>query len=81
MTRSSENHPAVRCHALLPCAGTGSRAGTAGPKQYQSIAGLPMVLHTLSAFDAVPRVAQTLLVTAPEDRFLALDHPELLQFQ
>ena len=78
MSPAPDNHPAVRCHALLPCAGTGSRAGTAGPKQYQHIAGLPMVLHTLAAFDAVPRVALTMLVTAPEDRFLTVDYPELL---
>lgn len=68
----------ARCHALLPCAGTGSRAGTAGPKQYQPVAGLPMVLHTLAAFEAVPRIARTLLVVAPDDRFLSVDHPELV---
>ena len=67
----------VRCHALLPCAGTGSRAGTAGPKQYQMVAGLPMVLHTLTAFNEVSRITQTLLVVAPEDRFLTVDYPEL----
>lgn len=60
----------VRCHALLPCAGTGSRAGTAIPKQYQIVAGQPMVLHTLAAFERVARIAQTLLVVAPEDHFL-----------
>ncbi|MDQ7746562.1 2-C-methyl-D-erythritol 4-phosphate cytidylyltransferase [Hydrogenophaga pseudoflava] len=78
MNPTSPNPPAVRCHALLPCAGTGSRAGTAGPKQYQPVAGLPMVLHTLAAFSATPRVAQTVLVVAPEDRFLSVDHPDLL---
>lgn len=66
-----------RCHALLPCAGTGSRAGTAGPKQYERVAGVPMVLHTLAAFDAVPRIALTLLVVAPDDRFLSVDQPDL----
>ena len=81
MSPASVHRPAVRCHALLPCAGTGSRAGTAGPKQYQPVAGLPMVLHTLSAFHAVPRMALTLLVTAPDDRFLTVDHPELLVAQ
>lgn len=78
MNPTSPNPPAVRCHALLPCAGTGSRAGTAGPKQYQHVAGLPMVLHTLAAFSATPRIAQTVLVVAPEDRFLSVDHPDLL---
>jgi 2-C-methyl-D-erythritol 4-phosphate cytidylyltransferase len=63
----------ARCWALIPCAGTGSRAGGAGPKQYQPVAGLPMVQHTLAAFAAVPRIARTLVVVAPGDRFLQPD--------
>ena len=59
-----------RCFALLPCAGTGSRAGTGRPKQYQPVAGQPMVLHTLAAFAAVPRVERVLVVVAPGDAFL-----------
>ena len=78
MNPSSDTPTPIRCHALLPCAGTGSRAGTLGPKQYQPVAGLPMVLHTLAAFNATPRIAQTVLVVAPEDRFLSVDYPELL---
>ena len=59
-----------RCFALLPCAGSGSRAGTAQPKQYQVVAGQPMVRHTLAAFAAVPRVTRTLVVVAPGDATL-----------
>jgi len=62
---------APRCWALIPCAGTGSRAGAAGPKQYQLLAGKPMVVHTLAAFAAVPRIARTLVVVAPDDAFFA----------
>src|SRR5659263_129197 len=62
---------APRCWALIPCAGTGSRAGAVGPKQYQLLAGQPMVLHTLAAFAAVPRIARTLVVVAPDDTFFA----------
>ena len=58
------------CFALLPCAGSGSRAGTAQPKQYQVVAGQPMVRHTLAAFAAVPRIARTLVVVAPGDATL-----------
>ena len=39
--------------ALLPCAGSGQRAGTVQPKQYQPLAGLPLVLHTLRALAGV----------------------------
>ena len=56
-----------RCFALVPCAGSGSRAGTAQPKQYQPLAGVPMVRHTLAAFAAVARIARTLVVVAPGD--------------
>ncbi len=61
--------------ALLPCAGTGTRALQPGavaalPKQYQGVAGQPLVLHTLAAFAAVPRLRGTLVAVAPGDRFL-----------
>jgi 2-C-methyl-D-erythritol 4-phosphate cytidylyltransferase len=37
------------------------------PKQYQDIAGLPMVVHTLKAFACVQRMAKGLLVLASND--------------
>jgi len=58
-----------RCWALIPCAGNGSRAGAAGPKQYQVLAGQPMVIHTLAAFAEVPRIDQTLVVVSSDDAF------------
>ncbi|WP_137918651.1 2-C-methyl-D-erythritol 4-phosphate cytidylyltransferase [Hydrogenophaga sp. 2FB] len=60
-----------RCHALLPCAGTGTRAGTGIPKQYQPIAGQPMVMHTLDALRAVARLETCVVVIAPDDTFWA----------
>ncbi|MBK6999091.1 MAG: 2-C-methyl-D-erythritol 4-phosphate cytidylyltransferase [Rhodoferax sp.] len=62
--------PNPRIWALIPCAGSGARAGTDGPKQYQLVAGQPMVLHTLAAFAAVPRLAGTLVVVSTDDTFL-----------
>ena len=64
-----------RFFALLPCAGTGSRAGTSGPKQYEPLGGIPMVLHTLAAFQEVPRIERVLVVLSPGDRFLSMDDP------
>jgi 2-C-methyl-D-erythritol 4-phosphate cytidylyltransferase/2-C-methyl-D-erythritol 2,4-cyclodiphosphate synthase len=58
-------HP--RLFALVPCAGTGVRAGADGPKQYRALAGRAMVAHTLDALAAVPRLAATLVVLAPDD--------------
>jgi 2-C-methyl-D-erythritol 4-phosphate cytidylyltransferase len=65
----SVNVPNTRFFALIPCAGNGSRAGTSGPKQYEPIAGKPMVMHTLAAFAAVKRIAKTLVVVAQGDGF------------
>jgi 2-C-methyl-D-erythritol 4-phosphate cytidylyltransferase len=56
-----------RCYALVPCAGTGSRAGSELPKQYAPIAGRAMVAHVLDALARVPRIAATLVVLAPDD--------------
>ena len=62
-----------RFFALIPCAGVGSRALAAGapsiPKQYQLIAGQPMVMHTLAAFASVPRIADVLVVVSAGDDF------------
>jgi 2-C-methyl-D-erythritol 4-phosphate cytidylyltransferase len=66
---TSESTTQSRCYALVPCAGTGSRAGKHGPKQYERIAGHPLVWHTLAAFGAVRRIARTLVVVAAGDGF------------
>ena len=58
-----------RLFALIPCAGSGSRAGTRAPKQYEPIAGRAMVLHTLDALMAVARITRTWVVVAAGDRF------------
>jgi 2-C-methyl-D-erythritol 4-phosphate cytidylyltransferase len=58
---------APRCFALVPCAGVGLRAGAGGPKQYALLAGRSVVAHTLAALAAVPALAATLVVLAPED--------------
>jgi len=75
-TSESKSNP--RFYALVPCAGTGSRAGTQGPKQYERIAGHPMVWHTLAAFGAVRRIARTVVVVAPGDGFFERHHTSAL---
>jgi 2-C-methyl-D-erythritol 4-phosphate cytidylyltransferase len=54
---------------IVPCAGSGSRSGLGQPKQYQSIAGCPLLEHTLQALLAVPGIEGILLVTAPDDAY------------
>lgn len=67
---------APRCFALVPCAGVGQRAGTAGPKQYAVLAGQPVVAHTLQALSAVPQIQATLVVLAPDDTLFEVQVPQ-----
>ena len=60
-----------RFHVVIPCAGTGSRAGVDIPKQFALLAGLPMVMHTLKAFAEVPGLGHALLVVSPQDQMMA----------
>ena len=63
--------------ALLPCAGSGQRAATVQPKQYEPLAGVPLVVHTLRAWENVPALTRGVLVVAPDDTHMA---PLLAQF-
>ena len=78
----SRNFPAfqdaalsARIFVLIPCAGQGVRAGLPGvdgvaglPKQYQPIAGTPMIIHTVEAFRALGfALAGLWLVISPDD--------------
>lgn len=68
-----------RFFALIPCAGSGSRAGTARPKQYELIAGKAMVRHTLQAFRRVAALSGICVVTSPLDSDFAHVCPEFDQ--
>ena len=57
-------------HVLIPCAGNGSRAGTLQPKQYQWLAGQPMVMHTVQALARVPGLVSGWVVVSPGDDFV-----------
>ncbi len=73
MKPQADTRSEARFFALIPCAGQGSRAGVAPSglaKQYRTIAGQAMVLHTLAAFAQVVRLARTLVVVALDDDFL-----------
>jgi len=49
--------------ALIAAGGSGSRAGSTGlPKQYRTIAGRPMLSHSLEAFLAHPAIASVQVV-------------------
>jgi 2-C-methyl-D-erythritol 4-phosphate cytidylyltransferase len=58
-----------RLFALVPCAGSGVRAGATVAKQYVEVAGRPLVAHTLAALVSVPRLSRILVVVAPDDAY------------
>lgn len=47
---------------VVVAAGRGERSGSGPPKQFRSLAGVPLVLHAMRPFLAHPRVAQVILV-------------------
>jgi 2-C-methyl-D-erythritol 4-phosphate cytidylyltransferase len=67
MPDPAASESAARFVALVPAAGLGSRAGTAGPKQYEVVGGSAVIAHTLAALAAVPEIETTLVVLAPDD--------------
>jgi 2-C-methyl-D-erythritol 4-phosphate cytidylyltransferase len=56
-----------RLHALVPAAGRGARMASGLPKQYLPLAGLPMLVHTVEALLAEPRLCGVSVVLAPDD--------------
>jgi 2-C-methyl-D-erythritol 4-phosphate cytidylyltransferase len=65
---------AAKLWVLIPCGGNGSRAQSDEPKQYRVIAGKPMVMHTLEAFERAITLgcdlAGGLVVIAKDDDYL-----------
>lgn len=56
---------------LLLAAGSGKRLGGEVPKQYQEVAGKPMIYHTLVSLAAEPRIEVVQPVIAKNDRWFA----------
>jgi 2-C-methyl-D-erythritol 4-phosphate cytidylyltransferase len=52
---------------VVPAAGRGVRAGGDRPKQYQLLAGRPLLDHTLERLAAHPRIAGLVVVIAADD--------------
>ena len=59
------NQSAKKCHALLPTAGAGSRLGGDLPKQFQELAGRPMLAYALEAFMQSPLVDSIWIGVSP----------------
>lgn len=55
------------CTALIVAGGRGSRFGGPLPKQYATLAGRPVLRHTLEIFQATPGIDRIQVVIAPGD--------------
>ena len=53
--------------AILPAAGIGRRMGYTIPKQYLTIDGVPLILHSLRRLSAVSEIQKIIVVIHPED--------------
>ncbi|PCJ26451.1 MAG: 2-C-methyl-D-erythritol 4-phosphate cytidylyltransferase [SAR86 cluster bacterium] len=59
--------------AILPAAGIGRRMGSAVPKQYLPLNGVPVITHSLQRLHAVQSIQKIVVVLHPEDsRWAAL---------
>jgi len=63
----------MQVHVILPAAGLGTRmaAGTqnvAAPKQFLALGGIPILIHSLRAFAAVPSVSTILVAVRANER-------------
>ena len=61
---------------VIPAAGRGDRFGGTLPKQYASLAGAPVIEHTLGCFDGIARIAGIVVALAADDtRFHSVKLP------
>ncbi len=56
-------------YAIVPAAGSGSRFGGETPKQYQMLAGRPLIYHSLAALSRHARIERVWVVLSPEDKW------------
>ncbi len=57
--------PSVWC--VVPAAGRGTRVGGDCPKQYLTLAGRPLIEHTLDRLASHPQIAGLMVVLGPQD--------------
>jgi 2-C-methyl-D-erythritol 4-phosphate cytidylyltransferase / 2-C-methyl-D-erythritol 2,4-cyclodiphosphate synthase len=57
----------LRHIALVPAAGSGQRMGASVPKQYISLAGQPMLVHTVTALLDFEPLSRVMVVVSPDD--------------
>jgi 2-C-methyl-D-erythritol 4-phosphate cytidylyltransferase len=61
----------AKLFALIPAAGSGSRMGGELPKQYQPLAGKPLLHHALNCLCSSPSIERVFVVLAQGDKHFA----------
>jgi 2-C-methyl-D-erythritol 4-phosphate cytidylyltransferase len=69
----------VKATAVITAGGTGSRIKSDLPKQFIPIAGLPLIVHTLRAFDRAETIDRVVVVL-PKDQLERLNPNELTHY-
>ena len=54
--------------AVIPAGGSGQRMGTATPKQFMPLGGVPLLLHSLQVFERCASISQVILVVPKDER-------------
>ena len=70
----------MRIWAVIPAAGIGLRCRSTIPKQYLSLCGMPVVLHSIDRLLEIEEIEEIFVVLSPQDTFwqnLDIAHPKL----
>ena len=67
MTQADNHGDGMSVLAIIPAAGTGIRMGGATPKQFLSLEGIPIFVHTLRKFAASEAIDEIFLGVRPEE--------------
>ena len=70
----------MRIWAVIPAAGVGKRYSSDIPKQYLSLDGMPVLLHSINKFVKLDEIHEILVALNPDDEFwqkLNFSHPKV----
>ena len=70
----------MRIWAVIPAAGVGKRYSSDIPKQYLSLNGMPVLLHSINKFVKLDEIHEILVALNPDDKFwrkLNFSHPKV----
>ena len=70
----------MRIWAVIPAAGVGKRYNSDIPKQYLSLNGMPVLLHSINKFVKLDEIHEILVALNPDDEFwqkLNFSHPKV----